>query len=194
MGTSTANDQLQERQSAGRSKELKAESVEPRVASRTRPDEALDDHRVRESRELARLVRLSDELRRRSGEIAGTSALHQSKCLLVYSRLEAYRCSLAVLLRVRGYTIDAVGTLSALRPARRKRPYIAIVAYIEPALRGEARFINLVQRAALPLPVFVLSHELEKAHSGQNERSDTLTYVPSLDALTAELDCTIGQP
>ncbi|KVN30958.1 hypothetical protein WJ63_06780 [Burkholderia pyrrocinia] len=98
---------------------------------------------------------------------------------MVYSRSEAVRCSLAVLLRVRGYRTTVATTFAELRAIRLRLNHAAVVAYLGPAMKGEVLFVDLLKRVASPLPIVIFDDV------ATNEGT-------SIDALVAELDCTIG--
>lgn len=110
-----------------------------------------------------RLLWLSCELQLRSSGITSIHAARSAKCILVYGWLEVFSASLAALLRQRGYETLAVQSLDQLRTAVRERPTSAVVAYLEPLIRGDSVFIDCLRLIAWPGPIVSFPSALPKS-------------------------------
>ncbi|KVM89390.1 hypothetical protein WT05_04375 [Burkholderia stagnalis] len=95
-----------------------------------------------------------------------------------------------MLLQIRGYRTTVAATVAELRAFRQHRNHAAVVAYLDPAMRGEALFIDLLKRAACSLPIVVFNNPVVRAEQG--EAAIDLPVATSIDALVAELDRAVG--
>lgn len=131
-------------------------------------------HNAQKSYQLARLVWLSCDLQLRSEGVLRARSFRRSGCILVYSRLQEFRNSLAALLRIHGYQTTTACDFGEIHSAQRERPLAALVAYLEPETRSDVVFIGDLKRAAAPLPMVL--------------------FVPTtpIENLTNELDRILG--
>jgi hypothetical protein len=153
--------------------------------------ESLEACQAQDAYNLAKLVLTSCELRLRSVGITGPTAFRRSTTVLVYSRSETFRNSLAMLLRAHDYPTASYATLSDLQITIENRPHGALVTYLEPGPRSEPLFIERVVRVAPITPVFIL-------HGGGMPSTQWATAHPrihssnSIKELITQLDATVG--
>lgn len=176
-----------ERQSTGVSTNAHAKLATAQVPGRT----ANAEHVTGAAKETDKLLDLSSELRFRSNRIVGPYSTRQTKRILIWSRLDTVRCSLDALLRIRGYTTTLARSLHELRYLRQQQQYLAIVAYLEPAVRAESAFIDRLRHSTAPLPVLLVAHNL-RALVPAVEVSSSLIETVSIEFLIAELDRMVG--